>query len=827
MERLPTPAGQQADIPDASPAPACTATATISEQGIVTGWSEGARELLGYTPTQIVGHPAARLLADGTGEQARRETAGRERFSGQVALLHRDGHRLLRNLLAHRRTPQDSRPAEWLVVSAVTAGAARPRTPDSQALREWVFSQSPCILAVFDTDLRLVTANTGMESALLLPEEQMRGLRLPEITPGPASEEAETKMRRALETGQTQHMQAYLHPTGVSAQRGWSTSLAPLKDPGGTVRAVCLAAHHRQQEHLARQRMLLLNDAGARIGTTSDIQRTVQELADVAVPRLADFAAVDLLDVPRRGGEPARLPATGPITMHRTALHTTPDNHTGRDGHDGHDTPPASPPAAGEKILYPAQSPVAQCLAQGHGALYEADDPALTRWAANDPTAAWTRRQGTHSVMVVPLRAHGTTLGVALFARSRRPEPFEADDLWLAEELTAQTAVHLHNAHRHAREHTTTMTLQRSLLPQKLPDQGALDIATRYLPAGSKAGVGGDWFDVIPLSGARVALVVGDVVGHGIRASATMGRVRTAVRTLADVDLPPDELLTYLDDLVIHLAADEGGGAEGTTETAAGIGTTCLYAVYDPVTRHCTIARAGHPPPALVTPDGNVRFLNVPAGPPLGLGGLPFETLETQLPEGSLLTLYTDGLLETRDHDIDEGLDKMFQALARPAHNLDTLCDRILTTMLTHRPDDDIALLIARTRALNTNQTATFNLPSHPAIVAQARQHTTNQLTTWHLTDTTFTTELIVSELVTNAIRYGHPPIQLRLIHHNHTLTTEVSDTSNTTPHMRRARTYDEGGRGLLLIGQLAQRWGTRHTPTGKTVWTEQTLTPD
>ncbi|MET7921604.1 SpoIIE family protein phosphatase [Streptomyces avermitilis] len=849
MERLPTPAGQQADIPDASPAPARTATATISEQGIVTGWSEGARELLGYTPTQIVGHPAARLLADDTGEQARRKTAGRERFSGQVALLHRDGHRLPRNLLAHRRTPQDSRPAEWLVVTAV---AASPRTPDSQALREWVFSQSPCILAVFDPDLRLVTANTGMESALLLPEEQMRGLRLPEITPGPASEEAETKMRRALETGQTQHMQAYLHPTGVSTQRGWSTSLTPLKDPGGTVRAVCLAAHHRQQEHLARQRMLLLNDAGARIGTTSDTQRTVQELTDIAVPRLADFAAVDLLDTPRRGSEPTRLPATGPITMHRTATHTAPDNphnhaapndpnghddphshatpdsHTGHDSHDAPGAPPASPPAAGEKILYPALSPVAQCLAQGHGALYEADDPALTRWAAQDPTAAWIREQKAHSVMVVPLRAHGTTLGVALFTRSRRPEPFEADDLWLAEELTAQTAVHLHNAHRHAREHTTTMTLQRSLLPQTLPDQGALDIATRYLPAGSKAGVGGDWFDVIPLSGARVALVVGDVVGHGIRASATMGRVRTAVRTLADVDLPPDELLTYLDDLVIHLAADEGGGAEGTTETAAGIGTTCLYAVYDPVTRHCTIARAGHPPPAAVTPDGTVRFLNVPAGPPLGLGGLPFETYETQLPEGTLLALYTDGLLQTRDHDIDEGLDTMFQALARPAHNLDTVCDRILTTMLTHRPDDDIALLIARTRALNTHQTATFSLPSDPAIVAQARQHTTTQLTTWHLDDTTtYTTELIVSELVTNAIRYGHPPIQLRLIHHNHTLTTEVSDTSNTTPHMRRARTYDEGGRGLLLIAQLAQRWGTRHTPTGKTVWTEQTLTPN
>jgi hypothetical protein len=281
--------------------------------------------------------------------------------------------------------------------------------------------------------------------------------------------------------------------------------------------------------------------------------------------------------------------------------------------------------------------------------------------------------------MVVPMRAHGATLGVALFGRSRRPEPFEADDLWLAEELTAKAAVGIHTARRDSREHTSTMTLQRSLLPQTLPDQGALDIATRYLPAGTRAGVGGDWFDVIPLSGARVALVVGDVVGHGIRASATMGRLRTAVRTLADVDLPPDELLTHLDDLVLHLSADEAG-TDGAAESAGGIGTTCLYAVYDPVSRRCAFARAGHPPPAAVTPDGAVRFLDVPAGPPLGLGGLPFETFETDLPEGSLLALYTDGLLAARDHDIDEALDKMFAALARPARTLDTVCDR------RHRP---------------------------------------------------------------------------------------------------------------------------------------------
>jgi serine phosphatase RsbU (regulator of sigma subunit)/PAS domain-containing protein/anti-sigma regulatory factor (Ser/Thr protein kinase) len=828
----------------------------------VTEWSEGARQLLGYPPSEVVGQPAARLLADDAGAAALRDAAGQERWSGTVALRHRDGRRVRRELLAHRRTA-DGPVTEWLVVSAVTgapegetpagtpegeaagseasgsgtpgsrtSGSGTPGseapgseapgseapgggTPGSGRLGEWAFRQSPCVLAVFDTDLRLVRANAGMEQVLSLTEDQMRGLRLPEIVPHPVSDEAEAKMRRVLEGGGPQHLRAGAGPAGTGAKDGWSTSLVPLKDPAGRVRAVCLAAHQRLQEHLARQRMLLLSEASARIGTTADSGRTAQELADIAVPRLADFAAVDLLDAPRHGGEPSPAAPARLLATTRTAVRSVLD-----------DGPTASAAGtAGTKTLYPALSPVARCLAQGHGALYDAADPDLLRWARQDPGAARLLGSTTHSVMVVPMRAHGATLGVALFGRHRHAEPFEADDLWLAEELTAKAAVSIHTARRGSREHTSTMTLQRSLLPQTLPDQGALDIATRYLPAGTRAGVGGDWFDVIPLSGARVALVVGDVVGHGIRASATMGRLRTAVRTLADVDLPPDELLTHLDDLVLHLSADEGG-TDDAAESAGGIGTTCLYAVYDPVSRRCALARAGHPPPAAVTPDGAVRFLDVPAGPPLGLGGLPFETFETELPEGSLLALYTDGLLAARDHDIDEALDKMFAALARPAKTLDTVCDRVLTAMLTHRPDDDIALLVARTRVLHADRVAAWDLASDPAVVARARKHATEQLTAWGLDDAAFITELTVSELVTNAIRYGRPPIQLRLIHEDSTLTCEVFDSSSTAPHMRRARTFDEGGRGLLLVGQLARRWGTRHALTGKTVWAEQSLSP-
>jgi serine phosphatase RsbU (regulator of sigma subunit)/anti-sigma regulatory factor (Ser/Thr protein kinase) len=425
-------------------------------------------------------------------------------------------------------------------------------------------------------------------------------------------------------------------------------------------------------------------------------------------------------------------------------------------------------------------------------------------------------------VLSVPIRARGVTLGVATFLRGPRPEPFEPDDVLLAEEFTARAALSLDNARRYTRERTTALALQRSLLPQRLPEQSAVEVASRYLPASTHVGVGGDWFDVIPLSGARVALVVGDVVGHGIHASATMGRLRTAVRTLADVDLPPDELLTRLDDLVSRLSAD------ADADDGDDAGATCLYAVYDPVSRTCCLARAGHPVPALVTPDGAVSFLDLPAGPPLGLGGLPFESTEIELPAGSVLALYTDGLIESRYHDIDLGFERLRAALSNGAlsdqePSLEATCDNVLAAVLPGRPADDVALLVARTRALDSDQIATWDLPADPAIVADARKKVAVRLAGWGLDDAVFVTELVVSELVTNAIRHAESPIQLRLIR-NQTLICEVSDGSSTAPHLRRACALDESGRGLLLVSQLTQRWGTRQTPHGKTIWAEQAL---
>ncbi|OEJ30874.1 SpoIIE family protein phosphatase [Streptomyces subrutilus] len=791
---------------DAFHEPAYTATATLSEQGVVTEWSEEASRLLGYAASEVVGLPAARLLADGTGDTAWRMPPGQERWSGTVALRHRDGRRLEVGLLAHRWTSTGGA-AKWFVVSAV----GEPGSTWGGRLEESAFTQSPCFLAVFDADLRLLRANAGMERTLSLSEAEMRGLRLPDIAPDPVSDETERRMRLVLETGEPQDVQAFVRPSGASTEHGWDTSLAPLRDRDGRVHGVFLAAHDRTGIEGEQQLMLLPDDGGARIGTTTDTSRTAQELAEAAVPRFADFAVVDLLEPSARGEEPATGPVAGPVAVSRAAARSVLEGN------------PESQVAVGGTTVYPPLSPPVECLAAGRGAVYATADAPVARWMAEDPGAAWIGEWGTHSMMVVPLRAGGAALGLALFGRHQRQEPFQPEDLWLAQELAGRAAVSMHKARRFNREHTSTMTLQRSLLPQTLPAHAALETASRYLPAGTDAGVGGDWFDVIPLSGARVALVVGDVVGHGMRAAATMGRLRTAVRTLADVDLPPDELLTHLDDLIIHLAADEAD-RDAAGEAAGGIGTTCLYVVYDPVTRHCTVARAGHPPPVVVSPEGSVYLLDVPAGPPLGLGGLPFEPVDVELPEGSVIALYTDGLLQARDHDIDEALDGMFAALARPATTLDTVCDRVLTAMLTHPPEDDVALLVARTRALHADKVVVWDLPSDPSVVAGARRYTTEQLTAWGLDEAAFVAELVVSELVTNAIRYGRPPIQLRLIHENNTLICEVSDSSNTAPHLRRARTFDEGGRGLLLVAQLAHRWGTRHAPIGKTIWAEQTL---
>ncbi|MET9958701.1 SpoIIE family protein phosphatase [Streptomyces sp. NPDC006326] len=606
----------------------------------------------------------------------------------------------------------------------------------------------------------------------------------------------------------------------LAGDRLLAVNVRPTKPYGGhpsgsvmTLRDTTELASLSGRAEVARERLQLLYDAGVRIGTTLDVVRTAEELSEVAVPRFADFVTVELLEPVLHGEEPSAAGETY-TEMRRAAMSGVRTDQ------------PLQP--VGDTIRFDVPTaPMAAALDAGHAVLAP-DLHAAMGWRAQDePGTRVALGYGLHSLISVPLQARGVVLGMANFWRAAdTPDAFDEEDLSFAEELGARAAVCIDNARRFTREHATAVTLQRSLLPRVLPDQSAVDVAFRYLPA--KAGVGGDWFDVIPLAGARVALIVGDVVGHGVHAAATMGRLRTAVHNFSTLDMPPDELLGHLDELISRIdqndAALSNAAGDGAEEPAGITGATCLYAVYDPVSGRCTMASAGHPGPALVWPDGRVEFPELPAGLPLGVGGMPFEATELRLPEASRLVLFTDGLLEDRDRDFDTGLGLLAQTLARTDRSPDQACSDVLAALLFPSPSDDIALLIADTRRLESDRIAEWEVPADPAAVSRVRGASSAQLSAWGLEDIAFTTELILSELVTNAIRYGSAPIRVRMLR-DRTLICEVSDSSSTSPHLRYAATTDEGGRGLFLVAQYADRWGTRYTERGKVIWAELPLT--
>ncbi|MFJ3906388.1 SpoIIE family protein phosphatase [Streptomyces sp. NPDC090025] len=707
-------------------------------------------------------------------------------------------------------------------------------------------------------DGRLVLANDEARRLLRLPEHAERS-HVRELGLDPRTAHLLLSGRAATDEvhlAGDRLLAVNVRPTGDGAPDGGVVM---------TMRDTTELAALTGRAEVARGRLRLLYEAGTRIGTTLDVVRTAEELSEVAVPRFADFVTVELLDPVVRGEEPS-----GAFTeMRRTALSGV------------RTETPLQPVGDLIRFVVPT-TPMASALAEGR-AVIQPDLAAAQGWRAQDPEgAARALEFGLHSLLTVPLLARGVVLGMANFWRGPdSPEPFGEEDLSFAEELAARAALAIDNARRFTREHSMAVALQRSLLPRVLPEQSAMRVAYRYLPA--TAGVGGDWFDVIPLPGARVALVVGDVVGHGLHAAATMGRLRTAVANFSTLDLPPEELLSHLDELIDRLgeeneqgggegggpqaggtgaggaeargmdgATDAGsgrgsgtagggagqdpaadgrpaGGAAGGTAGAEGTtGATCLYAIYDPTTGACTMASAGHPGPALVRPDGSVEFPAVPAGLPLGigLGDRPFESVRLRLEPGSKLVLFTDGLIEDRHRDYDTGLGLLRGALARPDRSPEQTCADVLAALLLPVPADDIALLVASAHRIPADRIAEWEVPAEPSAVSRVRTEAAARLAAWGLADVGFTAELVLSELITNAIRYGRAPVRVRLVH-DRVLICEVSDGSSTSPHLRHAADTDEGGRGLFLVAQFAQRWGTRYARRGKTIWAELPVSPD
>ncbi|MGP4012401.1 SpoIIE family protein phosphatase, partial [Streptomyces sp. 4N124] len=437
---------------------------------------------------------------------------------------------------------------------------------------------------------------------------------------------------------------------------------------------------------------------------------------------------------------------------------------------------------------------------------YAARYPALAAQPAAGGKAAWA---------FLPLIASDHSVGVCVIS-FEQPRRFTGEERTLLVAISGLVAHALGRARLFDAEHIRAQELQRGLLPRTLPPLPACTSAARYLSARQGMDVGGDWYDIIPLSGDRVALVIGDVMGHGLPQAATMGRLRTAVRTLADLELPPDEILAHLNDVVSELGDDSYA--------------TCLYGVYDPTTGVCAFGSAGHPPPAVVRPDGTVEFPAMAQDPPLGAADPPFESVEIALPEDSLLVLYTDGLIESASRDIDVGMAHLARLLGEDdADDLDRLCERLTSGLLPAQQQsaDDAALLVVRVHRLPPEAVAVWPLAAEPQAAGEARKLVRAQLSEWGLDDLAMTTELLVSELVGNVVRHAKGPVMLRLLR-SRTLICEVSDGSLTTPRIRRASETDEGGRGLQLVAALSQRWGARYTGTGKCIWTEQALTgPD
>ena len=474
-----------------------------------------------------------------------------------------------------------------------------------------LFDQSPIAMVFLDRELRARRANAALRRLFGLPDEAIIGRRSSEIDHGVDAAWIERTLAEQVINRGVPVVDVHLEQALPGKRRVLSWSAHPVMENGQVVGVLCCCADITGQATSLRQAHVLLERAGHQVGTTLDIHRTAEELAGLAVPELADRIAIDLLDQVLRG---ENLPRTGSGTLQfrRVAVRDTSKTRAKVSYKVGD---------VGDLIPAPLTRWPAAAVWRGKSLL--ARNPAeIRRQFADAPgyVEALLAR-GVHTRMLVPLIARGVTLGAATLSRAEHPEPYDEADVRLASDLASRAAVCIDNARLYTREHTTAVTLQRSLLPRDIPQVAGLQIAHRYQPASLTAEVGGDWFDVIPLNTGQAALVVGDVTGHSIHAAAIMGQLRTTTATLARLGCPPGEIMAQLSGVV----------AEHGEET----GATCLYALYDPASRRCRFTSAGHLPPALCHPDGTVDFIDVPGGVMLGVGPGHYPATDIALPRAA------------------------------------------------------------------------------------------------------------------------------------------------------------------------------------------------
>ncbi|MEV7325510.1 SpoIIE family protein phosphatase [Streptomyces sp. NPDC093970] len=792
------------------------AVVVVGRDSLVSHWSTGARRLFGAVREQAVGRPVLDLLPvsgalpeddeitpygayaayDGLGPDLESSLDGRLNFpaAGRARITVPERDRVDVLWWAY---PLVGPGEERLLVLAADAGLLRRSEPAEDG--------------VFERVAPGFALHTDFPGA----EELAR--RLPDILPSMSVDESARIVAQVLELGYpilefSQNDRVPVTPDWGVARRTERKArrerAARAAAQGLPVPAALADDEGEDLEYAAvRDRLEFLNEVSGRIGTSLDLSRTIVEVSRAVVPRFTDVAGTYLREQVVAGeGFPDGAPDT--TTMwHRVAL-----EHTDEPGRWDDVVP------VGEAMPFPAHTPFFQCMTSGEPVLV----PRISVEAGHAIAAQFEKRDirpliTGRSMLVVPLKARQVVLGFMILLRHPERETFDDMDRVTGAELAARAGLVLDNARMYTFQESVAETLQDSMLPHIPPRMAGCDIATRYLPGTLLGRIGGDWFDSVKLPGARTALVVGDVMGHGLNSAAMMGQLRTAVQTMAALDLPPAQLLRNLDDLAQRLGE--------------GYLATCLYAVYDPIRGELHLANAGHIPPVLVRAvDGASELLDLPTGAPVGVGGVAFESLRVRVRPGDRLVMCTDGLVEMRGEDIGVGLAALCESAAHPAASMDDACDTIVRALAATFPEtgrggrkDDVALLMTRLNGIEPDDVAEWRLALDPAEVGRARAAVREQLHGWGLARLADPAGLLVSELVTNAIRHSHSrPVQLRLIR-GETLLCEVDDDDHTLPTLLGTDPGAEAGRGLRVVSTLAREWGTSRTAAGKTVWFELT----
>ncbi len=799
------------------------AVVLVDREGMVSHWSRGARRLFGVPKEEAIGQPAIDLLPvsgalpdendatpygayaayDGLGPDLESSLDGRLSYpaAGRARLTvpERSGTGV---------PPSEGRGSDRLDVlwwAYPLVGPGRERLLVLSADAQGLHPDIPAEGVAFERIAPAFALHTDFPGA----DELAR--RLPEILPSMSVEESARIVAQVLELGYpvlefSQNDRVPVTPDwGVPrrVERKARRERAARAEAAGLPLPQDLQDEGEDLEYAAvRERLEFLNEVSGRIGTSLDLAQTIIEVSKAVVPRFTDVAGTYLREQVVAGeGFPEGVPDT--TTMwHRVAV-----EHTDEPGRWDDVVP------VGEAMPFPAHTPFFQCMTTGEPVLV----PRISEQMGHAIASQFEKRDirpliTGRSMLVVPLKARNVVLGFMILLRHPERVEFNDMDRVTGAELAARAGLVLDNARMYTYQESVAETLQDSMLPHIPPRRAGCDIATRYLPGTLLGRVGGDWFDSVKLPGARTALVVGDVMGHGLNSAAMMGQLRTAVQTMAALDLPPAQLLRNLDDLAQRL---------GETYLA-----TCLYAVYDPIASELHIANAGHIPPVLVrAEDGRSELLDLPTGAPIGVGGVPFEAVRVRVRPGDRLVMCTDGLVEVRGEDIGVGLATLCESAAHPAASMDDACDTIIRALNTRGGrKDDVALLMARLNGIEPQDVAEWRLAPDPAEVGRARAAVREQLHDWGLAGLADAAELMVSELVTNAVRHSHSrPVELRLVRGD-TLLCEVDDDDHELPTLLSAGPTDEAGRGLRVVSTLAREWGTSRTKAGKTVWFELTL---